>query len=218
MIKVEKFVFNSFQENTYLLFDETKECIIIDAGCYDTFEKERIVKFIDDNNLKLVKLVITHGHVDHVLGLEYLSKKYNLTIEMHEEDIKLLKNVESYGGLYGFEVEGPKNISANLIDGGSISFGNSRLNILHVPGHSPGSIALHSPIDNFVIVGDVLFKGSIGRTDLPGGDYDILMNSIGSKLMTLDENTMVYSGHMGETTIGIEKRSNPFITEFFGTF
>ena len=218
MIKVEKFVYNSFQENTYVLFDETNECIIVDAGCYEDYEKENLVSFLDSKSLKPVHLICTHGHIDHILGMEFLCKKYNLYLEVHKGDLRIIEMVSTYGTMYGFDVETPSNVKGILEDGGKVLFGNSELDILHVPGHSAGSIALLSKEDKFAIVGDVLFKGSIGRTDLPGGDYDIIMDSIGRKLMTLDENTIVYSGHMSETTIGIEKRSNPFITEYFGTY
>ena len=211
MIKILTFVFNAFQENTYLLFDETKECIIIDAGCYENSEKEEIVSFIKNNNLKPIKLVNTHGHIDHLLGVNYLCKKYNISLEAHKLDVPLFENTKQYAEYFGFEFEESPSIGSYLAENDKIDFGNSTLEIIHVPGHSPGSIAFYSKKQDFVIVGDVLFKGSIGRTDLPGGDYDTLINSIKTKLLNLPEGVIVFPGHGEKTSIGYEKKSNPFL-------
>ncbi|MEA3446326.1 MAG: MBL fold metallo-hydrolase [Bacteroidota bacterium] len=213
MIKIKQFIFNSFQENTFVLYNENNECIIIDAGAYDQHEQEELIAFIESRELKPLRLINTHGHVDHILGVQFLSRKYKLPLEIHEGDLRIVEMSANYGSMYGFDVDVPSNIDTGLVDGMAFNFGESILKLMHVPGHSPGSIAIYAPAEKFVIVGDVLFKGSIGRTDLPGGDYDILMRSIFDKLLTLDAEVVVYPGHMGETSIGYEKMSNPFILE-----
>ena len=217
MIEIQKFVFNSFQENSFVLYNERGECILIDPGCYSSEEEQLMVQFIEENNLKPIRIINTHGHVDHILGVEYLSQKYSLPLEIHEEDKRLTELSPSYGSMYGFEVKVPSNIKTSLSDEMEIEFGESKLRLLHVPGHSPGSIAIFAENEKFVIVGDVLFKGSIGRTDLPGGDYDTLMKSIFQKLVPLGDEVTVYSGHGPETSIGYERISNPFILDSFET-
>lgn len=212
MINIQPFVFNAFQVNTYILSDETGECVVVDAACYTQEEKNAIDQYIASNNLKPVKLINTHCHVDHVLGLRYLATKYELPVEAHDADIKILTEAKKYGLVFGFDVEEPPVITDYLIEGKDVTFGNSRLKTFFVPGHSPGSIAFYSPEEKFVITGDVLFKGSIGRTDLPGGDYDQLMQSIYKKLMTLPPETEVMPGHGPFTTIHEEALNNPFLT------
>ena len=217
MIKIQKFIFNSFQENTFILYNENNECIIIDAGCYQAHEEDELVDFIESRELKPVRLINTHGHVDHILGVQFISQKYNLPLEIHSGDLRLVEVSDNYGGMYGFQVKVPTKIETNLVDDMEIKFGDSILKLFHVPGHSPGSMAIYAPKENFVIVGDVLFKGSIGRTDLPGGDYPTLMKSIFNKLLSLDDSVTVFSGHGPETSIGYEKMSNPFILDSFET-
>lgn len=212
MITIKSFVFNPFQENTFVLNDETNNCIIVDAGCYSANEKTEIDNYLVNNNLTLVKIINTHCHVDHVLGNAYLSEKYNPTIWAHIGDANLLSNAKKHGIVFGFVVEEPPLITNYLEEGTDIVFGNSALKVFHVPGHSLGSVAIYCAEQNFVIVGDVLFKGSIGRTDLPGGDYDLLMNSIFTKLMTLPPDTVVYPGHGPATSIHEEALSNPFLS------
>ena len=218
MIKVKTLVFNSFQVNTYIIYDESGECVIIDPGCSDERENKVLEDFISANKLTPSRLLNTHGHIDHILGASFVSDKYNLALEIHKGDYHMIEMSPAYAGNFGLSINVPSRIETSLNDNDTFMLGNSEIKMLHVPGHSPGSVAFYSASDKFVIVGDVLFKGSIGRTDLPGGDYDILMESIGKKLMTLDEDVTVYCGHMQETSIGIEKRSNPFITEHFGTY
>lgn len=212
MIKIQSFTFNGFKENTYVLFDESKKCIIIDPGCYEQNEKLELERFIVDNELEPVKLINTHCHIDHVLGNRFVAEKWSLDLEMHELDLPTLHSVKDYCQLYGFhnyeEIPEP---STFLKEGDKIHFGNSSLDVLFTPGHAPGHIVLHSKEQHFVIGGDVLFQMSIGRTDLPGGDYDTLINSIKDKLLPLDEQTKVYSGHGPSTTIGYEKTNNPFL-------
>ena len=212
MIKIQSFAFNGFQENTYVLFDESKKCIIIDPGCYEQNEKLELERFIVDNELEPVKLINTHCHIDHVLGNRFVAEKWSLDLEMHELDLPTLHSVKDYCQLYGFHnYEESPEPSTFLKEGDKIHFGNSSLDVLFTPGHAPGHIVLYSNEQHFVIGGDVLFQMSIGRTDLPGGDYDTLINSIKDKLLPLDEQTKVYSGHGPSTTIGYEKTNNPFL-------
>ncbi len=212
MIKIQSFTFNGFQENTYILFDESKTCIIIDPGCYEENEKLKLEKFIVDNELEPVKLINTHCHIDHVLGNHFVAKKWGLDLEIHEKDLSTLHSVKDYCQLYGFHnYEESPEPSIFLKEGDKIHFGNSSLDILFTPGHAPGHIVLHSKEQHFVIGGDVLFQMSIGRTDLPGGDYDTLINSIKDKLLPLDEQTKVYCGHGPSTSIGFEKMNNSFL-------
>jgi glyoxylase-like metal-dependent hydrolase (beta-lactamase superfamily II) len=212
MIKIQSFTFNGFQENTYVLFDESKKCIIIDPGCYEQNEKLELERFIVDNELEPIKLINTHCHIDHVLGNRFVAEKWGLDLEMHELDLPTLRSVKDYCQLYGFHnhEESPEP-STFLKEGDKIHFGNSSLDVLFTPGHAPGHIVLHSKEQHFLIGGDVLFQMSIGRTDLPGGDYDTLISSIKDKLLPLDEQTKVYCGHGPSTTIGFEKANNPFL-------
>lgn len=213
MITIETFTFNDFQENTYLLFDDTKECLIVDPGCYSAFEQSELKTFVDKHNLRPVGLINTHCHIDHVLGNAFVSNTWTLDLEIHRLDIPTLEAVKEYCQLYGFvNYEQSPEPSRFLEEGDTITFGNSKLRVLFTPGHAPGHIVLHSQKHQFVIGGDVLFHNSIGRTDLPGGDYDTLIKSIKNKLLTLEDQTKVYCGHGPSTSIGFEKKNNPFLT------
>ena len=213
MINVHYFTFNGFQENTYVLYDNTKECVIIDPGCYSNEEQTTLTHFIKENELTPVKLLNTHCHIDHILGNNYVSSHYKIDLEIHENDLPTLRATPEYGHLYGFNVDQSPEPTTLLKDGDTVSFGNSKLEVRYAPGHSAGHVAFISHEDKFVIGGDILFQGSIGRTDLPGGDYDTLINSIKTKLLTLPEDYKVYSGHGPSTTIGFEKSSNPFLNQ-----
>ena len=213
MIHIQSFTFNPFQENTYVLHDETKECVIIDPGCYTDVEKEEISSYISANDLKPVKLLLTHAHIDHVLGNNYLCGKYDLKIEMNAIEKDLLKSAELYGQMWGIEVEPSPAPEVFLEEGNVVRFGSSMLQIIFTPGHSPGSICFYEPRQKFAIAGDVLFYGSIGRTDLPGGDYETLIKSIHEKVFPLGDDYKIYPGHGPETTIGHEKKFNPFVGE-----
>ena len=211
MINIETFVFNPFQENTYILYDHTGECLIVDAGCQDENEREELMDYFDEHGLRPVKLVNTHCHVDHILGVTYLAEKYKLPFLIHPEEKFLFSHSMSQADFFGLSLEQPPEPAGYLNDGDVLGFGESLLNVIHIPGHSPGGILFHSPGQKFVLSGDVLFRQSIGRTDLPGGDYDSLVNGIREKLMGLDPETLVYPGHGPHTSIGKENESNPFL-------
>jgi glyoxylase-like metal-dependent hydrolase (beta-lactamase superfamily II) len=215
MIQIKSFVFNPFYENTYVLFDDTRECIIVDPGCYEKHEEEELSGFISTHQLKPVMLVNTHCHIDHVLGNNFVCGKYNLLPVIHKIEVQLLEAAPVYGANWGVAMHASPLPKKFIDDGGFIGFGNSELKILFTPGHSPGSICLHSAAQKFVVSGDVLFRQSIGRTDLPGGDFDTLIDSIRGKLFPLDDSTVVYSGHGPQTTIGEEKKYNPFVGDIY---
>jgi glyoxylase-like metal-dependent hydrolase (beta-lactamase superfamily II) len=213
MIQIKKITFNPFQENTYVLFDETKECIIIDPGCYTKEEEKKLVALIEGYNLKPVKLLNTHCHIDHVLGNYFVSKTYGLKLGIHQADLETLNSVSTYCHLYGFDAyQLSPEPSYFLSEGDVVTFGNSELEVIYCPGHAPGHLVFYSKTQNFVINGDVLFQGSLGRVDLPGGNFKTLKDSIVNKMFKLPDDTIVYTGHGGETTIGTEKKFNPIIT------
>ena len=213
MIKIKTFYFNDLRECTYVLWDETGEAIIVDPGCYSESEKERLAKFVESNNLKPVKIVQTHGHFDHIMGSAYVSKKWNLQTYIHPGDKNQLERAKQYTEMFGYTIEPPSTQTIDLEEGAEIKFGNSTLKVMHTPGHTKGGVSIYSQeIGNkFVLTGDTLFAGSIGRTDLPGGDYDELMESLLDKLVKLGDDYRVLPGHGPETTIGEELRSNPFL-------
>ena len=211
MTTVAGFVFNPFQENTYVVYDETNDCVIIDPGCQSTIEQQVLIDFISSENLIPVKLINTHCHIDHILGNHFVYKQFGLLPEMHKEELPVLEAASSYGSQFGMQLEPSPGPVVFHKDGDVIRFGNTELAVLYTPGHSPGEISLFNEKQDFVIAGDVLFQQSIGRTDLPGGDYDTLINSIKTKLLTLDDHVKVYSGHGPESTIGFERTNNPFL-------
>ncbi len=213
MISLARFTFNPFQENTYLLYDESKEAVVIDPGCYDQAERDVLVDFINKNELKPVRLLNTHCHIDHVLGNRFIAEKYDLELEMHEGEVPVLEAVQQYGLMMGITVDPSPPAGKFLNEGDLITFGNSSLEICFTPGHSPASICFYSKEDELIIAGDTLFEGSIGRTDLPGGNYETLMKSIFDKLLTLGDSMRVYPGHGNMSTIGKERQYNPFILQ-----
>ncbi len=211
MIKIKVFQFNPIQVNTFVLYDDSKECVIIDPGCYGKDEEDELAKFIEQEHLKPVKLLNTHAHTDHILGNNFVINKYKLQPETHSGSEYLLKNAKSWGAMLGFNIENSKISSKYLNDGDIIKFGDSELIVAFTPGHADGSICFINKAEKFVISGDVLFAGSIGRTDLPSGSFELLEKSIKEKLYTLDDDYSVYPGHGPATTIGEEKRHNPYI-------
>jgi hydroxyacylglutathione hydrolase len=210
MLKIRSFTFNPFEENTYVLFDETHECIIVDPGCYEAEERHDLETFITGNRLIVKSLVNTHCHVDHVLGNYFVRERYNVKLLINEKEVPVLKSVQVLAPHYGLNLYHETSADGYLNEGDVVAFGNQSLKILFVPGHSPGHLAFHHPESGSLIGGDVLFYNSIGRTDLPGGSYHVLIDSIHKKFFTLPDDTIVYPGHGPETKIGHEKRTNPF--------
>lgn len=210
MLEVKKFVFNPLMENTYVLFDETGDCIIIDPGCVEKWEENQLTEFIQSKKLTVKKLINTHCHIDHVLGNAFVKRQFNVDLFIHPIEEAMLRAVKSYASNYGFFQYQESTPDHFLNEGDTVAFGNQLLNVLFVPGHSPGHIALYHPLTKTLISGDVLFENSIGRTDLPGGNFEVLIKSIHQKLFTLPDDVTVYCGHGPETSIGFEKRTNPF--------
>ena len=210
MIKVKKFTFNSFMENTYVLSDDTGDCIIIDPGCYEASERDILKKYIEDNNLKVKQLINTHCHIDHVFGNAFVKREYQVDLVIHPKDEATLASVQVYAPNYGFPDYEPSTANIMIEEGDQVKFGDTVLETLFVPGHAPGHVVFYHAGQSFCIGGDVLFRESIGRTDLPGGDHDTLIRNIHEKMFKLPDDTTVYSGHGPETTIGHEKRFNPF--------
>jgi hydroxyacylglutathione hydrolase len=211
-MEIYKFVFSPIEVNTYILADKSGDCAIIDCGCYNIKESARLEKFITEKKVNPVLLLNTHCHLDHVFGNKFILERYNLkTLSGKEDEMNRINSVQ-HAMLFGLEMDDPPEPGGFIADNQVITFGTTKLLALHVPGHSAGSMAFYSEEDCCVFTGDALFAGSIGRTDLPGGDYDTLINSIRTKLFSLPPVTLVYPGHGNETTIDIELKSNPYFS------
>lgn len=204
------FVFNEFGVNAFVVFDETKEAVIIDGAANSDYEMRDLKRYVDDNGLKIKYIINTHGHLDHICGNNRLKAEYNVPVLANFKDNDLVQNVMREADMFGFRMNAQSLPDKNIVDGDEIRFGNYVLKVLEVPGHSQGSVALYSEAENFVICGDTLFCESIGRSDLPGGNSVQLIESISKKLFTLDKNCAVLPGHGESTTIGFEVENNPF--------
>ncbi|MFN3871927.1 MAG: MBL fold metallo-hydrolase [Ignavibacterium sp.] len=212
MLKIHSFEFNPFNENTYLVWDdESKIAAVIDPGCYDDYEKEELKNFIEENNLIPALLINTHCHIDHILGVKFIKDNYNVKYLIPEKDLPLHKNAVSQGQMFGFDLEELPKPDDFITEDKLIQIGQDELKPLFTPGHTAGEFCFYSEKNKICITGDVLFHQSIGRTDLWGGDYDTLINSIKNKLLTLPDETIIYPGHGIESTIGKEKKQNPFL-------
>ena len=212
MLKITSFTFNAISENTYVIWDEnTLDAAVIDPGCYDADEQEELKGFITSNKLNLKSILSTHSHVDHVLGNFFVKKTWNVPLYVGEKDVDTLRAVASYAPSYGFHTYQPVEPDILLQEGSQVILGNQTLDVIFVPGHAPGHIAFVHHADKKIFAGDVLFNGSIGRTDLPGGNFDVLEKSIKTKIYTLPDDYIVYPGHGGPTSVGKEKKSNPYI-------
>jgi glyoxylase-like metal-dependent hydrolase (beta-lactamase superfamily II) len=212
MTNVKIFQFNPLQENTYLLYNAQKECIVVDPGCYFDHEREKLTGFIAENALRPVMLVNTHCHLDHVFGNKFIAETYGLELFIHAGERKVLDMAPASGLMWNMPFD---NYTGNINDlepGQDIALGEDSFQVLFTPGHSPASISLYSKVDGYVIAGDVLFRESVGRTDLPGGNPDVLTASIKDVLYILPDQTIVYSGHGMPTTIGHEKQHNPYVS------
>ncbi len=209
-MKIKKFTFGPFQENTFLLYDNTKECVIVDPGCSTLDEQIELKNFITSENLNVKLLLNTHCHVDHIAGNKFIFDTYFLKPIIHKDDLIILNSQETICKMYGLSCDISPQPDSFIEDNDVISFGETELSVIHAPGHAPGHVVFLHQKSNQLINGDVLFKGSIGRTDLMLGNNEQLINSIRTKLFTLPEHTIVYCGHGPETTIGDEKNFNPF--------
>lgn len=208
-ITVEVFTFNQFQENTYILFDASRNCVIIDPGCYDRSEQNILVNFIKENQLTPLALLNTHAHIDHILGNAFIQRTFQLDHYLHSLDLTTLHAVDSYAKVYGFQAYETSPQPTHILKGGEIlEFGGIKLHVFFTPGHAPGHVVFYNEENSFVINGDVLFNGSFGRVDLPGGSIEILKKTIREVMFKLPEETVVYCGHGPATTIGKEMRSN----------
>ncbi len=212
MLNIKKFIFSPFQENTYVVWDQnTNVAAIVDPGCVEQSEEKLLSDFIEKNSLIIKYLVNTHCHIDHIFGNAYVKFKYGCEFLAPEKDVFLIDMMHDQANMFGLKVKlSPK--PDRLISGEqSIALGDYNLNFLFTPGHTPGEYSIYSKGNNFCITGDVLFKEGIGRTDLWGGNFDTLISSIKTKLLTLPESTIIYPGHGEETTIGYEKIHNTFL-------
>ena len=209
-MEIYKFVFSPIEVNTYILADDSGDCAIIDCGCYDKYEFEKLTDFIEEKKLNPVLLLNTHCHLDHIFGNGMILRKYNLGTYCSQSDEMNRKSAVKHALFFGLTMDNPPEPAGFLNDGEEITFGSVNLKALHVPGHSAGSLAFYCEKDSVVITGDALFAGSIGRTDLPGGNYETLINSIKTQLFTLPPETVIYAGHGEETSIGTEMMNNPY--------
>ena len=212
MLSIEPLVFNSFQVNTYLIRNEKGDCMVIDPAFYSPDEIKSFDRYITSKGLTVIGQLNTHCHVDHVLGVKHMQTTYKCPLRAHPDELSLLHNEPLMGEMFGLQVEALSGIDKPISDGEIIAVGEDSLRAILVPGHSPGSLSFYAAEAEFVVTGDALFQGSIGRTDLPGGDYDTLISSIHNRLLTLPPGTTVYPGHGDPTTIGEEASSNPFLS------
>lgn len=211
-MNIKTFEFNPVYVNTYIVYDETKECAIIDAGCFYPDEEVALLNFILDNELIVKHLLNTHLHFDHIFGNVFVKEQFGLKTEAHQSDQFLIDGMPAQMRMFGFEA--PKEvpeIGTYLTEDNAIEFGNQKFTILHIPGHSPGSVVFYNEKEGCAFVGDVLFRSSVGRTDLAGGNHRELITGIQSKLLTLPSDTIIYPGHGPATTIGEEIKNNPYL-------
>ena len=211
MFLIKVLTFNAVQENTYVLYNETHECIIIDPGCYSEEEKYALQSFINDNGLRPVMLLNTHCHLDHVFGNKFIAEAYRLTLQIHKNEEAILQMAPASGLMFNLPFDNYAGELIFLKEGDVISLGEDSLRVIEAPGHSPGSICFYCEKQEFIIGGDVLFYQSIGRTDLPGGSHESLIKNIKEKLFVLLQDVKVYPGHGHATTIGYEIKYNPYL-------
>lgn len=211
MLTVHKLVFNPFQENTFIIEAENKDCIIVDPGCCNASENQQLEAFVKQHNLNPVRLMLTHFHLDHVFGNQFIFDTWALKPTGHKDGEFTMSGNQRACELYGLPYIPSPPIAHFINDGDEVKLGTDVIKVLHVPGHSTGHVALVSTNSNWVIAGDVLFQNSIGRTDLPGGDLATLEKSIKEKMYLLPDDMVVYCGHGPETSIGNEKFANPFV-------
>ncbi|AZB18335.1 MBL fold metallo-hydrolase [Chryseobacterium indologenes] len=211
MLQIQGFVFNFASENTYILYNENKNAWLIDPGNMNAQETQAIDNFIKENGLNIQKILLTHAHIDHVLGLQWAFDTFKVPVSLHKDDHEVLNMLQASGIRFGMKIDPVKVDIEYVKEGDELELDGEKFTIYHVPGHSPGSVVYHNDQQKFMISGDVLFEGSIGRTDLYKGNYEQLIDGIKTKLFVLDDATQVFSGHGNPTTIGFEKQYNPFL-------
>ncbi len=213
MLNIKKFVFNPFQENTYIVSDETGECVIIDCGAFNDNERKEIIDYIATNTLKPVRLICTHGHFDHCAGNDFIKKQYGINADVSIKDKFLINALPQQAMLFlGMKYETDSSVVGKYFTGeDKISFGSHTFSILETPGHTPGSVTFYCKEEGVAFTGDTLFQMSIGRTDFEGGSITDMMNSLRNVLAKLPKSTTVLSGHGGKTTIGNELEMNPYL-------
>lgn len=210
-MNIKSFVFNPFMENTYVLYNDSQEAFIIDPGCYESFENKALVSFIENENLKPKAVINTHCHIDHVLGNDYVTDHYKIPLWIPKKEAEMLEAVKVYAptwGITGYRAKEPDHF---LNENDMLTLGDETLTCIFAPGHAPGHLMFYHEIDATAIVGDVIFRESIGRTDLPGGEHDTLLKSIREKVYSLPEETILHPGHGPTTTVGFERSNNPFV-------
>lgn len=210
-MEIKSFVFNPFYENTYLVWDDTLEAIIVDPGCYEKYERDELISFVKEKSLIVKAIVNTHCHIDHVLGNYFMKAEFNCPLYIPINEEQSYRAVKVYAPQWGIQQYSEAEPDKLMENDGYLEFGNTRLNKIYAPGHSPGHLVFHHIEEKKIIGGDVLFRESIGRTDLPGGNHQELIDNIKTKLYTLPEETEVFPGHGPTTTIGHEKVYNPFV-------
>jgi len=216
VIQHHVFTFNPLAENTYLLWDDAhRQAVVIDPGCSNRVEREELRGFVEKQGLTVVGLLNTHGHIDHVLGNAFVARTYGVALQLPAADLPTLRAVKSYAAMWGFPDYEELLPEILLKPGDTVRFGSAELEVLSVPGHAPGHVAFVNRAENLCVSGDVLFRGSIGRTDLPGGSYAQLLESIRTQLLPLGDAVRVFPGHGPATTVGDERRTNPFLLAEF---
>ena len=214
MLVVKKFVFNPFSVNTYLIWDESsKECLIIDPGCSSANEEQQLKSYITDNHLRVLYMLNTHCHIDHIMGCNFINDQYEPEYYIPEKDIDLLSHAQTQASAFGLEIKRPPLPDILISENTQLKIGNSPVTFLFTPGHTAGEYCFYFKKQAICVTGDVLFRSSIGRTDLWGGDYDTLITSIRTQLFTLPDNVLIYPGHGDSSKIGLEKTDNPFLHE-----
>ncbi|MBS1644717.1 MAG: MBL fold metallo-hydrolase [Bacteroidetes bacterium] len=211
MLHLHRATFNAFSENTYILYNEHRECWIIDPGMYDAQEKQLLRSFLDQQGLQPQGILNTHAHIDHIFGVQYLIDTYNIPFALHPLEAPILAGAKGAALLFGFSIPSIPIATQQLQENTELILGNDRLELRLAPGHSPGSIIFYNPEAGWAIGGDVIFASSIGRTDLPGGHHETLIQSIHEQVLSLPDDTIIYPGHGPETTVGEERHNNPFL-------
>lgn len=219
MLTVKSFTFfpEFFGENTYVLSDETAACVVIDPGCHHRHERDELISYIESNGLRVEKVLNTHCHIDHILGNAMLVKRYNVPLVAHKDDLYNLTGAEAFARMYNLSIDPSPQPDEFIVEGDTVRFGTTELEVLFTPGHSRGHVSFFHRESKQVFSGDVLFRDSVGRVDLPGGSAAVLIDSILSKLFPLGDDVKVYAGHMEPTTIGRERLHNPLVAQMMRT-